>query len=139
MSQRVMVPYAQQGNPFGVLRGPVHQARALARKMERRGDIRILGQGVTYPDGARLLIAIPYVPLRTDLAERHRRRVLTLAGAGVLGSGLLVGIGAALWHLRFVIMGAGGAVLTMAFLFWLFSRIGHAGSCPGLHCPGCRR
>lgn len=133
--QQEIVPYAQPGIRFAVLRGPVHQVRAQARRLERRGRIRILGQGVTYLRAGSVYAAIPYVPLRGGLVKWHRERVVLLAGGVVMALSALATLAAAVWSYRFEIMGT-GALIFGAFFLWRLLR--HDSGCTGLHCSGCR-
>ena len=135
-----LVPYADGVRPagMGVLRGPVWETRALAQQLERQGKIRRLARGTEYVEAGRLLIAVPYEPLRGDVLLSVRRRLLHAAGWVVLGVGVAASLLAMIWEARLVIL---SALLGAAFLagsWWLLSRVSHRAGCPGLHCPGCR-
>ena len=115
-----------------VLVGPNHRTQALARRMEKRGEIRVLwaGQRVSRLGLAR----VPYMRLRSRRQVR-RERNLRLAGWGVVGFASAVTFVASIWEARVILVGG----FSLAASGWyLTSRLRHRGACPGLHCPGCR-
>lgn len=113
--------------------GPNYQTQALARKMQRRGEIACTGGVKRLPHG---IVLIEYVRLRP---ERDVRRALRLrAGAlGVSGLMFLSAVATAAWQARYVLLSLAGAVLLLTSLRYLATRGRHRGACLGLHCPGC--
>lgn len=59
-------------------------------------------------------------------------------GAVSLGMGALVGIGAMIWHSRWVWLTLAGIALAVWLAITLMPTPGHRSGCSGYHCPGCR-
>lgn len=124
---RMQVRYAAE------LTGPNHRTQALARRMVRRGEIRVdwSRASVTREGVAR----VPYIRLK-PYEQVRRERLLRMAGYGVLGFTTLCVVLTALWEARIII--AGGTILAGSAWFTI-TRLRHASTCTGLHCPDCHR
>lgn len=137
MSEKQIQAYVQEyrGDEVGFLTGPNHHTQALAGKMERRGEIRRVGQVELLRGGA--VARVTYVRLKP--APDPGLRLIKRIGFWVSVGGVYVITMLALaWNARFIIMQTGGALLLLAALWWIGSRMQHSGACPGLHCTGCR-
>lgn len=111
------------------LEGPNHQTQAVARAMERRGEIVVQWNAVRVRQSGRTVV--PYVrivPHEVAARARHARA----AGWGLIG---VLGLGsllAALWEARWIVFGS--------VMLWLsIKMLRHRPACPGLHCPGCHK
>lgn len=75
-------------------------------------------------------VVVPYVRLVSRKTVR-RTRLARLAGWMLIGALGLVGFLAALWELRWIVLGV--------VLVWASVRLlRHRPGCAGLHCSGCR-
>jgi len=140
MKQQELVPYSQPNIPFSVMRGPKWQTLAEANRLEKAGKIRVLGNGVLYQEGVRILIALPYEPLTKRTPAQGvtwRYRLLRWGGFAVIGLGTVTALLAALWDARHVIMIGVGLVLLPASLVWIYRLISTGHACKGLHCSRC--
>jgi ABC-type nitrate/sulfonate/bicarbonate transport system permease component len=81
------------------------------------------------------------VMVRYWLAKRPTPRTAGRSGAAVaagLAVGLVAGVAVGLavgWVLHHLVVLAGVAAVVLLVAWWL---AGQSGSCPGLHCPGCK-
>jgi hypothetical protein len=104
-----------------------HHLRAKVREMRRRGEID--PTMIRYRQEGTEVVA--YV-MRTRPPVKRMPRALV---AGGLALSAMTGIGVLLWESRHVLL----CLLVAALgVWWAATRGGHAGLCPGLHCPGCR-
>lgn len=112
------------------LEGPNYRTQALARQMERRGEIQVLWDEIYEVHRQPGRVVVPYVRLVSREAVARARRAVALGWVLIGGLGVLTLL-AALWEMRWIVLGA--------LLLWLSVKaLRHRPACPGLHCPGCR-
>ena len=105
-----------------------------------RAEGRLLGvrAPVPVPGSDRWAVA---VRLRADrpapVPVRRSYRVRWVAAGAVAGTGVLAGLGwLAYLALVAVLPYLAGTAVLLLLLCWV--ALGQSGSCPGLHCPGCK-
>lgn len=104
-----------------------HHLRAKIGEMRRRGEID--STMIKYRREGDQLAA--YV-MRTRPPAKRMPRIVAWSA---LALSVATGIGVLLWESRHVIL---AALVGAAGIWWAATRGNHSGTCPGLHCPGCR-